>query len=118
MTLDFYYSMNTFWFIENLKITHPLCNTHMHYRVSYSWLLFSIQTHPEAIITKPLWGKLSQELYHQVRMCAWARTPGGALRPFLRVGGWGEGGGGESRDRPPGTFWCLKIWISSFYIPH
>ena len=55
--LDFYYSMITFWFIENLKITHPLCNAHMHYRVSYSWLLFSNQTHPEGIITKPVLGK-------------------------------------------------------------
>ena len=70
--LDFYYSMITFWFIENLRITHPLCNTHMHYRVSYSWLLFSKQTHPEGIITKPVLGKLAvKSSDHQVRMCVW-----------------------------------------------
>ena len=97
-TLDFYYSMITFWFIENLRITHPLCNTHMHYRVSYSWLLFSNQTHPEGITSRPVLGKLTLRPLITRSGCVFGQDTRGRSKAFPECWGWGRGGAGGSES--------------------
>ena len=63
-------------------VMNNLIHLQVHYRVSYSWLLFSNQTHPEGIISRPDLGMLSLRPLITRSGCVFGQDTRGRSKPF------------------------------------